>query len=65
LIADDQALVRAGFRMVLETDPDIMVVAEAVEASRRADVDVVLLDIRMPGMDRPGESPRVRILREC
>jgi DNA-binding NarL/FixJ family response regulator len=57
LIADDQALVRAGFRMILETDPGIRVVAEAgdgtqaVQASRRTRPDVVLMDIRMPVMD--------------
>jgi len=57
LIADDQALVRAGFRMILETDSEIRVVAEAgdgtqaVEASRRTRPDVVLMDIRMPVMD--------------
>jgi DNA-binding NarL/FixJ family response regulator len=57
LIADDQALVRAGFRMILETDPDLRVVAEAddgaqaVEATRRTRPDVVLMDIRMPVMD--------------
>jgi len=57
LIADDQALVRAGFRMILETDPDLRVVAEAddgaqaVEETRRTRPDVVLMDIRMPVMD--------------
>jgi DNA-binding NarL/FixJ family response regulator len=57
LIADDQALVRAGFRMILETDADLRVVAEAddgaqaVEATRRTRPDVVLMDIRMPVMD--------------
>jgi DNA-binding NarL/FixJ family response regulator len=57
LIADDQALVRAGFRMILETDADIRVVAEAadgtqaIEASRRTRPEVVLMDIRMPVMD--------------
>ncbi len=57
LIADDQALVRAGFRMILETDPEMRVVAEAddgaqaVEASLRTRPDVALMDIRMPGMD--------------
>ena len=57
LIADDQALVRAGFRMILETDADLRVVAEAddgaqaVEATRLTRPDVVLMDIRMPVMD--------------
>jgi DNA-binding NarL/FixJ family response regulator len=57
LIADDQALVRTGFRMILETDPEIRVVAEAgdgaqaVDGGRRTGPDVVLMDIRMPVMD--------------
>jgi len=57
LIADDQALVRAGFKMILETDPDVHVVAEAddgaeaVEAALRTRPDIALMDIRMPGMD--------------
>jgi DNA-binding NarL/FixJ family response regulator len=57
LIADDQALVRAGFRMILETDPDVRVVAEAeegaeaVQAALRTRPDIALMDIRMPGMD--------------
>jgi len=57
LIADDQALVRAGFKMILETDPDIRVVAEAddgaqaVEAALRTRPEIALMDIRMPGMD--------------
>jgi len=56
VVADDQALVRAGFRMILTTD-GIDVVAEAtdgadaVEAVRRTRPDVVLMDIRMPEMD--------------
>jgi RNA polymerase sigma factor (sigma-70 family) len=56
VVADDQALVRAGFRMILTTD-GIEVVAEAadgaqaVEAVRRTRPDVVLMDIRMPEMD--------------
>jgi DNA-binding NarL/FixJ family response regulator len=57
VIADDQALVRAGFRMILEAQPDIEVVAEAadgdaaVRLTRRQRPDVVLMDIRMPGVD--------------
>jgi DNA-binding NarL/FixJ family response regulator len=57
VIADDQALVRAGFRKLLEVDPNIEVVAEAgngleaVEATERLQPDVVLMDIRMPGVD--------------
>jgi DNA-binding NarL/FixJ family response regulator len=54
LVADDEALVRAGFRMILESQPDIRVVGEAangketVEAARRLRPDVVLMDVRMP-----------------
>ena len=57
LIADDQEMVRAGFRMILETQDDIEVVAdvpdgiEAVRRARELRPDVCLLDIRMPGMD--------------
>ena len=57
LLADDQHLVRAGFRALLEAEPDIDVVGEAatgretVAAARRTKPDVVLMDIRMPDGD--------------
>ncbi|GAA2724663.1 MULTISPECIES: response regulator transcription factor [Streptomyces] len=57
VIADDQEMVRTGFRMILESQPDIEVVADAVdgeaalEAVERYDPDVLLLDIRMPKLD--------------
>jgi DNA-binding NarL/FixJ family response regulator len=57
MIVDDQALVRAGFRMVLDAEPDIEVVAEcadgqaALDALPGREVDVVLMDIRMPRLD--------------
>jgi len=57
VIADDQSLVRAGFRMILDAQEDIAVVAEArdgaeaVAAWRRLRPDVILMDIRMPDLD--------------
>ena len=57
LIVDDQELVRAGFRMILEAQDDIEVVAEAsdgvqaIAEAERSDPDVILMDIRMPNMD--------------
>ncbi|MEV5543158.1 response regulator transcription factor [Saccharopolyspora shandongensis] len=57
LIADDQELVRAGFRMILESQDDIEVVADvangvdAVRVAREKRPDVCLMDIRMPGID--------------
>jgi len=57
LLADDQALVRAGFRALLDAQDDIEVVgeasdgAEAVRLAKRHRPDVVLMDIRMPGLD--------------
>ena len=57
VLADDQTLVRAGFRALLDAQPDIEVVAEAadgiqaVELTRRERPDIVLMDVRMPHMD--------------
>ncbi len=57
LLADDQALIRAGFRLLLDAAEDIEVVgeacdgAQAVDLARHARADVVLMDIRMPGVD--------------
>jgi DNA-binding NarL/FixJ family response regulator len=56
-IADDHALVRAGFRALIEAEPGLEVAgeaadgAEAIELTRTAEPDVVLMDIRMPGTD--------------
>ncbi|MEY2513833.1 MAG: hypothetical protein QOJ89_1191 [bacterium] len=57
LLADDQAMVRAGFRMILETEDDIEVVGEAANgeqataSTRRLRPDIVLMDIEMPVLD--------------
>ena len=56
-IVDDQAMVRAGFRLIVQSQPDMQVVGEAadgkeaIELVRRERPDVVLMDVRMPRMD--------------
>ena len=57
LIADDQALMRGGFRMILDAEPDLEVVGEAIDGAdavrgfERWHPDVVVMDVRMPAMD--------------
>ncbi|AVT33639.1 MULTISPECIES: response regulator transcription factor [unclassified Plantactinospora] len=75
LLADDHALVRRGLRLILDAEPDLRVVAEAadgaeaVEAVRRTEIDLVILDIAMPRMtglqaarEISRRAPGVRIL---
>jgi DNA-binding NarL/FixJ family response regulator len=65
LIADDQAMVRAGFRMILDAEADMEVVGEAkdgeeaLDAARRVRPDVVVMDIRMPRLDGVAATRRL------
>ncbi len=68
LLADDQQMVRAGFRMILESEPDIEVVGEAengvsaVEAAAQLHPDLVLLDVQLPDFDGFQVADRLRKL---
>jgi DNA-binding NarL/FixJ family response regulator len=71
LIADDQTLVRRGFRMILEIEPDVEVVGEAGDGeqahaqARQLRPDVVLMDVRMPGVDGIEATRRVTTDPAC
>ncbi|NYI06756.1 response regulator [Allostreptomyces psammosilenae] len=66
VLADDEVLIRAGVRAILAADPEIEVVAEAadghqaVDLARRHRPDIILLDIRMPGLDGLAAAAEIR-----
>ena len=69
LLADDQALLRSTFRILIESEPDMTVVAEAADVREAVDLglryrpDVVLMDIRMPGVEVWRPRPRSAVYR--
>ncbi len=65
LLVDDQAMLRMGYRMILDAQPDLTVVGEAengleaIELTDRLEPDVVLMDVRMPGLDGVQATERI------
>ncbi|MGP3534974.1 response regulator [Microbacterium sp. RD1] len=65
LLVDDQQLIRVGFRLVLESEPDLVVVGEAADGASavaeatRLRPDVILMDVRMPGVDGIAATERI------